>query len=173
LLKRGITPLSVHDSFLVAARFGGELYEAMAEAWLKFRISVDSLFRTATYKKLIPQMEGDRTLVRGEVGVFDRCPGFFPSLVLVLPAPAQLDLFRNPEVSSVPLKDLDGWQRGFIPQSVRRALDHEIRRRRIRRVDLASRMDISKQHLSNVLHGRSAAGIGLATGLRQFIKEAV
>jgi hypothetical protein len=184
LLKRGITCLSVHDSFLVAARFGGELYEAMDEAWLGFETSVDSLSRTVAYKKLIPQMEREEREVEREVrrdrrelcgvGVPDCSPRSpLPHLVIVLPAPAQLDLFSDPQVSSVPLKDLDGWHRGLAPKSVRRALDHEIRRRRMRQVDLARRMKISKQHLTNVLHGRAVAGVRLASGLRRFINQAV
>jgi hypothetical protein len=161
LLRKGVISLSVHDSFLAQTRYGGLLNEEMAAAWWKFRVSVDSTLKSVSYGDSIPQMEGGSA-------------SGMPVLVLVLPAPAQLDLFGGPFApapSSVPLKDLVGWRSGPVPPSVRRAIDHEIQRRGLRRSDLARRAGISKQQLTNVLHGRFGAGVALASKLRDFIKE--
>ena len=167
LLKRGVITLAVHDSFIVAMRYGGELYEAMTAAWRQFLDSVDSPVKAATYRKLIPHMGRE-----GRGGGGGGLHGLMlPLLVLVLPALSQLDLFEGSSCASVPLKELDGWRRGFSPPSVRRAIDHEIRRRGILRVDLARRLGVSKQQLTNVLHGRFGASDMLARGLIEFVKE--
>ena len=109
LLRKGVISLSVHDSFLAQSRYGGLLYEEMAAAWWRFRVSVDPTLKSVSYKGSIPQMEeGDAAEM--------------PLLVLVLPAPAQLDLFGGhfaPRPSSVAIKELVGWRRGPIPPSIR------------------------------------------------------
>ena len=80
------------------------------------------------------------------------------------------DLFRR-SCSWVPFKELNGWSRGGAPPSVRGAVAHEIQRRGIRQVNLAHRLGVSKQQLTNVLHGRVGASPALANGLVAFIRE--
>ncbi len=69
------------------------------------------------------------------------------------------------------ISELEGWHRGIAPPSVRRAVDHEIRRRGMLRVDLARRLGVSKQQLTNVLHGRFGASPALANGFAAFIRD--
>jgi hypothetical protein len=188
LLRQGIVSLSVHDSFIAAARYGGELHEAMFAAWWQFLTSIDSSLKPIPYTKLIPHME--EWVGAGVCPVLGVDPeplvvlgpllgdlpvwldgSLLPPLCLVLPAPAQLDLFGGASGFSVPARELEGWHRGFAPPSVRRAVDHEIRRRGMLRIDFARHLGVSKQHLTNVLHGRFGASPALASGLAAFIRD--
>jgi transcriptional regulator with XRE-family HTH domain len=104
-------------------------------------------------------------------GISAPLPGLLlPRLAQVFPAPAQSDLFRSGGFS-IALKELHGWSQGRVPPSIRSALDYEIRRRGILQVQLARRLGVSKQQLTNVLHGRSGASAALASGLSAFIRE--
>ncbi len=185
LLKQGIISLSVHDSFIAGARHGGDLYEAMFAAWRQFLISANSYLNPIAYKKLIPHTEKEKEIpymVKGVLGGPAPSVGSglwsgilaawsLPCLVLVLPAPAQLDLFGWSSSFSVPVREIEGWHRGVAPPYVRRAINHEIRRREMLRIDLARRLGVSKQQLTNVLNGRFGAGLALAGSLARFIEE--
>jgi hypothetical protein len=163
LLKKGVITLSIHDSFLAPVRYGWVLYEEMAAEWWRFAISVNPSLRSVGYGDSIPQMERSECC---DVMVL-------PLLVLLLPPSAQLELFDDPLASaSVPIADLAGWRCGPIPPSVRWGIEYEIKRRGIRRSDLARRMGISNQLLTSVIRGKSSADSTLADGLRTFIEEA-
>jgi hypothetical protein len=85
--------------------------------------------------------------------------------------PAQPDLFEagSPAIDGA---DLGGWSRGLAPPSVVRGVRHELRRRGLRRDDLARRIGLSRAQLGNGLRGRFGLGPAAVAGLKAFLLAA-
>jgi len=70
---------------------------------------------------------------------------------------------------AVPASDVLEWRGGFVPSAVRTAVRHEVQRRGLRQVDVASLVGIDRPQLANLLRGRFGASAGAAQRIRNFL----
>jgi len=144
-LSQGFVLLPIHDSFVTLARHEGTVREAM-----------DAAFRFAFPRLVSPGYEDLYLHMAGVVG-------------FVLPLPAQGELF--PSSASVPFHEVSSWGGGFLPPGIREGIIHEMKRRNLRQIDVASRIGLSRPQLTNALRGRFGVGTKAAAALKAFVLE--
>jgi hypothetical protein len=151
LLRQGVVPLPIHDSYIVSDSTSnkGELMEAMAAALHRFNTRDSAIISTQN----IPQY-GAAFLV--------------PCVYVFFPDLPQRDLFGADRLA-IPASDMLEWRGGPVPPGVRQALRHEARRRGLRQVEVAHLVALGRSQLANLQSGRSGASPEAAARIRGFL----
>jgi len=145
MLSRGVVVLPIHDSFVTPERYEGAVKDEMDAAFI------------SAFPRVVSTGYGDLYLhMAGGVG-------------FVLPVPAPGELF--PSSVSVPAHEVSSWRGGFLPPHIRVGIIHEMKRRNLRQIDVASRIGLSRPQLTNALRGRFGVGTKAAAALKAFVLE--
>jgi hypothetical protein len=167
LIKRGSVAMPLHDGFMVEDSRRGDILEAMATQLHRVLGQDVSHCESVTFPSpvlhMVPPALGAPALAT---------LAGFPVVVVVLPSSdRQGELFGASSPVGVPADDVFGWRGGLAPETVRKALRREIRRRGLHHAQAAEHVGLSRPQLVNILQGRFGASPPVAQRIRQFLLE--
>lgn len=191
LLKKGIVALPIHDSFIVQERHREDLLEAMDASFARVR-------PFGTFSKSVQGVRPKQFHIREGMGAAPLAPAPMPASPAPFPASPPLRVpsftpaprrptWRFPSAAlpqgdlfglhlvAVPRPDpteLQAWEGGIMPASIRAAARFHLRASGMRHDDLAARVGLSRPQLTNVLHGRFGTCPTVAAALKAFVLEA-
>jgi hypothetical protein len=162
-VRAGVPLLPIHDSYIVPQNKKGHLMEWMAES-IERELNKNSV-SPSRYPKNIPQYGDGCGPCIVDVVVMYR-----PAAAIFFADLAELDFFGGHR-AEILAADLFGFRGGPVPESIRFALRHEMKRLSLRQADLAHRLGLRRSHFSNLIGGRAGASHAVAERIREFLVE--